>query len=80
MMIPCSICGEKGTVHQGRVCSACGGIGEVEAPDGFHMSEAHKIAMFRMIVAATGSINDICDKVNDIKEKVDEIKKVVDNL
>lgn len=72
--IPCNICSEKGTVDEGRACPACDGAGEVEAPDGgFQMSEAHKIAMYRMLL-------DAADKLNDIKEKVDEIKAVVDEL
>jgi len=71
-MIPCSICSEKGTVQQGRACPACGGAGEVEAPDGFHMSEAHMITMYRMLVDATDKLNDIMDKCNDIFEKVNE--------
>jgi len=70
--IPCSICGEQGTVQQGRTCPACGGAGEVEAPDGFHMSEAHKIAMYRMLIDATDKLNDVMDKCNDIFEKVNE--------
>jgi len=37
------------------------------------VTEAHSIAMLRLIA-------DIGDKVKDLKEKVDEIKEVVDAL
>jgi len=72
MKIPCSICSERGTVEQGRPCPACGGSGEIEAPEGFHMSEAHKVAMFRMVVDILDKCNDTLDKCNDIFEKVNE--------
>ncbi len=57
--IPCSICSEKGTVSQGRACPVCSGTGEIDAPEGFHMSEAHQISMFRMLVDTTDKLDSI---------------------
>ena len=36
------------------------------------MSEAHKVAMFRMVVDILDKCNDTLDKCNDIFEKVNE--------
>ena len=68
--IPCSICSEQGTVQQGRPCPACNGEGEIEAPDGFHISEAHKVAMYRMLVDAIGKLNALQDDMDTIKLQI----------
>ena len=69
-MIPCGICSEKGTVSQGRACPVCGGAGEVEAPDGFHMSEAHKIAMYRMLLDTNEKLDVLQEDMGIIKTQI----------
>jgi len=72
VLIPCVAC--RGTGQIGvNPCPACSGAGEVDAFAKWGVTEAHSIAMLRLIA-------DIGDKVKDLKEKVDEIKEVVDAL
>ena len=68
--IPCGICGEQGTVQQARTCPVCNGEGEIEAPDGFHMSEAHKIAMYRMLIDAISKLDTLQDDMDIIKPQI----------
>ena len=69
-MIPCSICSEQGTVQQGRACPVCNGEGEIEAPAGFHMSDAHKIAMYRMLLDTNEKLDALQDDMGIIKTQI----------
>ena len=69
--IPCQICSEKGTVQQGRNCPACNGEKVIPAPEGFHMSDAHKIAMYRMLLNITDLVESFDIKFDAIDTKLD---------
>ena len=73
-MIPCSMCSEGAITQTGGNCQACGGTGEIEAPAGFHMSVAHRIAMYRMLIDAIGKLDTLETKLNALQADMNTIK------